>query len=426
MINTISKNKIHNLLDKIKENKDLKIILKFCCKEGNSLLHILIDEEDTEGFKSLMCIIKEVRKTNKCLVKKIINMQNSAGDTPAHIAVRKSNNENNVFSMMVETLQSVGADLTISNNNNEVITQSGNPQYNEKQIEKQKYINNCDYNMDEMTQSDDNVSSEDLDNIETINSPLNHPFPFKLDILLLDQKQKYNQQPEYNFQEILQQKFQNQRQEYQQPEYNFQEILQQKLKQNQQPQYNFQEILQEKLEKQLQEQLQQRFRQKQFSYEGGGKSESKNEEITGKRKINNPYISNGGSKISEKNHNDAIEKIRKLGYSEEESKDVKNFLYYEIKDNFPDLNNDERSEKFAEVLKTFEMMDIKKVRKELEKYRERNNKNSAPKKEFQKEPKKESKKEPKKKSSKRASKRASKKTSKRASSTKKSSKRSYK
>ena len=406
-MNTISKNKIHNLVDTIKENKDLKIILKFCCKRGNSLLHILIDEEDIEGFKSIMCIIKEVNKTNKCLVKKIINLQNSDGDTPAHVAVRKSKNKNNIFSMMVEALQSVGADFTISNNNNEVITQSGNPQYNEEQIEKQKYINSCVFNIDDMLQSDDNISSEDLDNIETINSPLNHPFPFKLDILLVDQKQKYNQQPEFN----------------QQPEYNFQEILQQKLQQNQQikqPENNFQEILQQKLEKQLQEQLQQRFRQnKQISYEGGGKSESKSEEFYGKRKINNPYVSNGGSKISDKNHNDAIQKIIKLGYSDEEAKDVKNFLYYEIKENFPDLNNDERSEKFAEVLKTFELMDIKKVRKELEKYRERNSKNTATKKEPKKETKKEPKKETKKKTSKRTS---SKKTSKRTSLKKKTSK----
>ena len=402
-MNTISKNKIHNLVDTIKENKDLKIILKFCCKRGNSLLHILIDEEDIEGFKSIMCIIKEVNKTNKCLVKKIINLQNSDGDTPAHVAVRKSNNKNNIFSMMVEALQSVGADFTISNNNNEVIAQSGNPQYNEEDLEKQKYINSCVFN--DTLQSDDNETSEDLDNIETINSPLNYPFPFKLDVLLIDQKQNQNQ---------------NQNQERQ---HNFQEILQQKLQQNQQikqPEYNLQEILQEKLEKQLHEQLQQRFRQqKQISYEGGGKSD----EISGKRKINNPYVSNGGSKISDKNHNDAIQKIIKLGYSDEEAKDVKNFLYYEIKDNFPDLNNDERSEKFAEVLKTFAIMDIKKVRKELEKYRERNNKNAPPKKEHSKEPKKEPKKSSKK-SSKRTSKKLSKKTSKRTS--KKTSKRSSK
>jgi hypothetical protein len=388
MINTISKNKIHNLVNIIKENKDLKIILKFCCKRGNSLLHILINEEDIEGFKSIMCIIKEVRKTNKCLVKKIINMQNANGDTPAHIAVRKSKNKNNIYSMMVEALQSVGADFTISNNKNEVIAQSGDPQYNEEDIQKQKYINNCNFdsnniflNMVDTSQSDDNVSSEDLDNIETINSPLNYPFPFKLDILTINQKQY----PEHHFQE----------------------------NQNQQNEQNFQQIIQEKLEKQLYDQLQQRFKQQKYtSYEGGGKSNVN--ELSGKRKINNPYVSNGGSKISDKNHNDAIQKIIKLGYSEEEAKDVKNFLYYEIKENYPDLNNDERSEKFAEVLKTFEMMDIKKVRKELEKYRERNNKNTSSKKVIQKESKKEPKKETKKekKSSKRTSKRSSKRTSK--------------
>jgi ankyrin repeat protein len=111
MVNKVSKNKLHKLVDKIKENKNLKLILKYCCKRGNSLLHILINEADIEGFKAIMCIIKEVNKVNKKLIQQIINLQNKAGDTPAHIAVRKSNNKNNIFSIMVETLQSVGADF---------------------------------------------------------------------------------------------------------------------------------------------------------------------------------------------------------------------------------------------------------------------------------------------------------------------------
>ena len=141
-------------------------------------------------------------------------------------------------------------------------------------------------------------------------------------------------------------------------------------------------------------------------------------EFNGTRKIYNPYTSiNGGSRISEQNHNDAIENIKKIGYDEEESKDVKNFLYYEIKENYPDLNNNERSEKLLDVIKTLKKMDIKKVRKELEKYRERKEKSMVSKKEHQTESKKE-KKEKKEKKSKR--------TSKRKSSKKKSSKRSYK
>ena len=399
MMKTVSKNEIHELVNKIIENKNLKIILKFCCKKGNSLLHILINEEDIEGFKSIMCIIKEVNKTDKNLIQKIINMKNGNGDTAAHIAVRKSNNQNNIFSIMVEALISVGADLTISNNNKEVIVQTCDKPYNEEETKQQQYINNCIFdnnniylNMIDTLQSDDNESSDDLDNIQTINSPLNHQFPLKVDILVIDKKQYQNQN---------QDQYQNQNQDQNQDHIDFKQILKQQ----------FEKQFEQKQEQQLQQKLRQNFLQQRHTLYGGGKSNSRNEndEITGKRKINNPYISNGGSKISEKNHNDAILKIRDLGYTIEEAKDVKNFLYYEIKENFPDLNNDERSKKFDEVLKTFAIMDIKKVRKELEKYRERNNKNAQPKKEHQKESKKEPKKE--KKSSKRSSKKKSSKRS---------------
>ena len=433
----VSKNKIHELMDIIKKNNDLEEILKYSYKRGNSLLHVLINEGDIDGFRSMMCIIKKINKTNKCLVKKVINIQNKAGDTPAHIAVRKSKNENNIYSIMVELLQSVGADFTISNNNNEVIVQSGVPQYDENDTKEHKYINSCVLDEDD---DNDNETTENLDDIQTTSSPTEFPFPLKLnklDILIIDQKQnqKQNQNPFY---EQLQQQF-NQKQNP------FYEQLQQQFNQN-------------KNQNQLEEQLKRQFQQ--FNQRGGktrsisdsvsisdsnSDSDSKSESdmmFKGKRKINNPYISmdggskismddgskismDGGSKISDKNHNDAILKIRDLGYTIEEAKDVKNMLYYEIKDNFPGLNNDQRSAKFAEVIETFKMMDIKKVRKELEKYRERNNKNTPPKKEHSKEHSKEPKKEKKeKKSSKRTS--SKKKSSKRTSSKKKSSKRSYK
>ena len=423
----VSKNKIHELMDIIKKNNDLEEILKYSCKRGNSLLHILINEGDIDGFRSMMCIIKKINKTNKCLVKKVINIQNKAGDTPAHIAVRKSKNENNIYSIMVELLQSVGADFTISNNNNEVIVQSGVPQYDENDTKEHKYINSC-----VLDEDDDNETTENLDDIQTTSSPTEFPFPLKLnklDILIIDQKQnqKQNQNPFY---EQLQQQFNQKRNQNQ-----LEEQLQQQFNQN-------------KNQNQLEEQLKRQFQQ--FN-QRGGKTRSISDSVSisdsnsgsesesdmmfkGKRKINNPYISmnggskismDGGSKISDKNHNDAILKIRDLGYTLEEAKDVKNMLYYEIKDNFPGLNNDQRSEKFAEVIETFKMMDIKKVRKELEKYRERNNKNTPPKKEHSKEHSKEPKKEKKeKKSSKRTS--SKKKSSKRTSSKKKSSKRSYK
>jgi len=79
------------------KDKKPKNLLTCCKKKGNSLLHILINEKDIEGFKSFMCMLKELKSTNKCLVKKIINKKNNKGNTPAHIAVRKSKKENNIF-----------------------------------------------------------------------------------------------------------------------------------------------------------------------------------------------------------------------------------------------------------------------------------------------------------------------------------------
>ena len=406
---------MRGLVDRIKRNKNLTLILESRCKNRNSLLHVLINEGDLEGFKSMMCIIKEISKTNMCLVKKILNMTNKAGDTAAHIAVRKSDNKNNEYSIIVETLQSVGADLTIANKNNEVIVQTGDPPYNKEEIQKQKYINSCVFD------TIDNETSEDLDNIETINSPLNSPsnFPFKLDILVVNQKKNIQQQPQEIFkqnkeQEMLQQLEQQLRERFRQrqvggeenkPKYGYGYGYGYGGEEKEKTKYGGEE------KKDFyggDEKKEYGYEEKEKDFYGGGSGG-----IKGKRKINNPYVSNGGSKISEKNHNDAIQKIIKLGYTDEEAKDVKNFLYYEIKENYPDLNNDERSEKFAEVLKTFAIMDIKKVRKELEKYRERNNKNAPPKKEHQKEHQKEPKKESKKvkKSSKRTSKKTSKKSS---------------
>ena len=445
MVNKVSKNKLHELVDIIKKNNNLKLILKYCCKRGNSLLHILIDEGDIEGFKAIMCIIKEVNKINKKLIQQIINLQNKYGDTPAHIAVRKSKNKNNIFSIMVETLQSVGANFSISNNKNQVIVQSGDPKYNEEQTKKQKYINSCAYdnvNDNDNNETDNNnETTEDLDNIQTTSSPL----PFKLEIFVLDQIQKQNKNKNQQYKRQLQE-----------------ELLLQKQNKNQEFQQQFQQQSEnqreEKLEQILQKKLEERFKQKQMFkglfvggnreevqnedtndssdasvssdsnvdiFYGGGEENISNEVIKGKRQINNPYISlNGGSKISEKNHNEAIELIIKLGYNEEEAKDIKNFLYYEIKDRYPDKNNDERSKQLLKDIETLKEMNIKTVRKELEKYRERNEKSKGSKKEHTKEHTKEPKKTSK--TSKTSKRQSSKKTSSKRPSSKKTSKRSSK
>ena len=114
------------LVKSIIENNDIDKLLICSKKTGNSLLHVLIKEGDIEGFKAIMCMIKEIKSTNNCLVRKIINKQNNNHDTPAHIAVRKSKEKDNIYSIMVETLQSLGADLTIPNISNKLLSLHSN------------------------------------------------------------------------------------------------------------------------------------------------------------------------------------------------------------------------------------------------------------------------------------------------------------
>ena len=414
MFEISNKTDINKLFLYIIENKDLRTLSKCSCKNKNNLLHIFIKKGDLKAFRELLCLIKESNDTK--LKNKLINQKNSNGDTPAHIAVRKSNKQYNIFSIMAEALESIGADLTIRNNKNEVISCLGKKNNHNKdtKLEKQEqYVNNCPY-FNERNESE--IESDIQDNFSDIETPNNSLQHSVLKIFLFDKNNNnnYHSQNNYQIQDL---------EEQSQQEISHRELQRQLLEQtSSEHQYH--------QHHQHQNQHHQHLRQPSMfggkrNDDSGDDSDSDSDsesspdlEFNGTRKIYNPYTSiNGGSRISEQNHNDAIENIKKIGYDEEESKDVKNFLYYEIKENYPDLNNNERSEKLLDVIKTLKKMDIKKVRKELEKYRERKEKSMVSKKEHQTESKKE-KKEKKEKKSKR--------TSKRKSSKKKSSKRSYK
>ena len=108
-------------------------------------------------------------------------------------------------------------------------------------------------------------------------------------------------------------------------------------------------------------------------YSESSESNSSNSMIYGKRNINNPYIK-GGSKKAQKIHNDIIEHIQKLGYTEQEAKDIKNVLYYEVKDKYPSLTNTEKAEKMLELVdKKVKNINMKDVHKILAEKRENRN-----------------------------------------------------
>ena len=87
-----------NFVKSIVENKRYDKLLD-SCSNGNNLIHILVDEGDILGFKILMCMLKEIKSTKNSLVQRIINQQNGDKDTPAHIAVRKSEGKDNMYNI---------------------------------------------------------------------------------------------------------------------------------------------------------------------------------------------------------------------------------------------------------------------------------------------------------------------------------------
>jgi hypothetical protein len=101
---------------------------------------------------------------------------------------------------------------------------------------------------------------------------------------------------------------------------------------------------------------------------------SSDSKFIGSRKLYNPYIE-GGSKKSQEIHTEIINMIKNMGYSEEDANDIKNHLYYEVKDKYPKLNNTEKAEKMLELVKNkVSNINMDEIRKELQKYRERRDK----------------------------------------------------
>jgi hypothetical protein len=329
-------------------------LLEYCEVTGNNFLHIIIIMGDFECFKIIICILKLLKDYHYEIFEKVINKKNRQGDTPAHIAVRKSNqSNNNIYSIMVETLFDLGANFSIPNNNKEIIINiDENAEYDEQHTKMFNDIKNCSNIYDNDSNSDDDPKY--LSDMDTDSSV----FIFNQ----IEDKQKLTPTRTGTI--------------------------------------------------------------KVHILKGGGKKEyesssesSTDDKYKGKRNLYNSNISmDGGSKKSQEIHNDMIEKLKGMGYGQQDAEDIKNFIYYEVKAQYPKLNNTDRSEKMLEVINdTLAEMDMKEIREELEKYREKRKQNTetkkSTKKSTKKEPKKETKKETKK-SSKKEPKRSSKKSKK--------------
>lgn len=371
-------NSIRNNLINNKNNKKIKQ----CKKTGDTLLHLLINDGDLEGFRRYSCILKELIN-NKELINKIINVQNFNGDTPAHIAVRKSNRQNNIYSAMVEILQELGADFTISNNNNEVITKlDDGDKYNEKI---KKYIQKCLFNPnDDSDIFTISIIPENVTDFKPNKVTNNKPIKAADNKELFEIFTNYSSTSPYNLK--------GGDQVYSNTENSLNNIDKLSSSPNLNSNLNGGAKYSESSE--------------------SSESSNSNSMFYGKRYINNPYIK-GGSRKAQKIHNDIIEHIIKLGYSEQEANDIKNVLYYEVKEKYPSLTNTQKAEKMLELVdkkvKNIDMKDIHKILKEKRENREnRENKDT-----------KETKKTKKPKETKKTSKKTSKRTSKKSKKNKK-------
>jgi hypothetical protein len=376
------------IIDFYSIRKDLieKQKIKHCKKSGNTLLHLLINDGDLEGFKNYSCIIRELIN-NKKLINKIINAQNFNGDTPAHIAVRKSNRKNNIYSAMVEILQELGADFTISNNNNEVITKLDDGDNNNEQIKQD--IRKCLFN----NQNNDTelLTVSIVPETITIDKPNYYKPNYKPDYNKPDYNKPNYYKPDNNkalFEIFTNSPINNNNNNNKTMNYsttspfnlNGKQIFYNnnlnggnQLSSNIEDNLNYVDKL--STSPNIENNLYGGAKYSESSESDSSNSNS-NSMIYGKRNINNPYIK-GGSKKAQKIHNDIIEHIQKLGYNEQEAKDIKNVLYYEVKDKYPSLTNTEKAEKMLELVdKKVKNINMKDVHKILEEKRENRNKDT--------------------------------------------------
>lgn len=103
---------------------DAKILGESVDGAGNTLLHKAAMNNDMTTFNSIKAVLPENAQERASFM----NTQNAQGDTAAHLAVRQGNHA------MVTALRNLGADLSISNHNNEYIMSSESENMNTENV----------------------------------------------------------------------------------------------------------------------------------------------------------------------------------------------------------------------------------------------------------------------------------------------------
>lgn len=296
---------------------DAKILGESVDGEGNTLLHKAAMNNDMTTFNSIKAALPENLQARASFM----NTQNSQGDTAAHIAVRHGNHA------MVTAMRNLGADLTISNNNNEYIMSSESENMNTER---------------------DNVFHQNGGGVDTDGFPgmLSSTEPYVAPAI-----------PSYDSPA------------FQSPDtlegYSTEDVFMKGGNRiNYETEANDPMSLSE-------------ISTEDYAVMGGG-----GKKIHGIRTLyfedlvtsDSEVFQDGGKKIKESSqlHDEAIRMIMDMGYSEDDARIIKAAIYRMVKDKYPDANNLERAKKMIENINSSNIseIDISKVREAIRKNRE--------------------------------------------------------
>lgn len=291
--------------------------------EGNTLLHKAAMNNDMTTFNSVRATLPE--NAQECA--RFLNTQNTNGDTAAHIAVRNGNYA------MVTAMKQLGADLSIANKNQEYImsTESSENVFEQKQsgggIDSDR--------LPAALSSTEPYVAPQMPKFESpaFNSPANLDV-FSSDIFISNKTGGAATNSDAYDPETLS------------------EIS---------SDFNM-------------------MRGGSVAKQSGGAGKSINgtrtlyfeDMLTSDSSMAMYHEGGKAEKDSSKIHNDVIQMIQDLGYSEEDARVLKAGCYRLVKDKYPDLNNLERAKKMLEICKSdlIATMPIDEIRDAINKNRE--------------------------------------------------------
>lgn len=300
---------------------DAKILGESVDGAGNTLLHKAAMNNDMTTFNS----IKAALPGNAQDRASFMNTQNAQGDTAAHIAVRQGNHA------MVTAMRSLGADLTISNNNNEYIMSSDSENMNTESLSRDNVFHQT---------AGAGMDTDGFPGMLSSTEPYVAPTIPSYD------------SPAFQSPDTL-------------DAYSTEDVF---MKGGNRINYETEGDDPMSLSE---------ISTEDYAIMGGG-----GKKIHGIRTLyfedlitsDSEVFQDGGKKVKESSqlHDEAIRMIMDMGYSEDDARIIKAAIYRMVKDKYPDANNLERAKKMIENINSSNIseIDISKVREAIRKNRE--------------------------------------------------------